>query len=273
MQAASRESYAAGKVALASFAARASAETIARVADELLAVADLLQREPRLRRSLSDPGRQGADRAELLAALVGGKVSDDALALLKPMAGGRWSSATELLTGVEQLGVDALLASIDKTGELSEVEDELFRFGQVVAGNDQLSAALTDIAVPAGQRAGLVRGLLSEKAKPATVRLAEVALSGFGGRRFDASLSRLVELAAARREAQVAYVTVAKPLSEVEENRLSDKLAQLYGRSMSLKVTVDPAVLGGVSVQVGHDLFDGTVARRLTQARNDLAMK
>jgi F-type H+-transporting ATPase subunit delta len=101
--------------------------------------------------------------------------------------------------------------------------------------------------------------------------LVDVALEGFGGRNFAASLSRMVELAAERRDRQIAYVTVATPLTDAEETRLAGRLGQLYGRAVEIKVTVDPAVLGGVSVRIGHDLYDGTVLRRLKETRIALA--
>ena len=63
------------------------------------------------------------------------------------------------------------------------------------------------------------------------------------------------------------------PLTEEQEQRLSAKLAQLYGREIDLKVSVKPEILGGLSVQVGHDLYDGTVRRRLAEARTALAGK
>ncbi|MGH3660877.1 MAG: F0F1 ATP synthase subunit delta, partial [Micromonosporaceae bacterium] len=70
---------------------------------------------------------------------------------------------------------------------------------------------------------------------------------------------------------RVAYVRVAAPLSEAEEERLAANLSRIYGVEVSLKVTVDPEVLGGASVQIGHDLYDGTILRRLNQARSALA--
>ncbi|TDB96804.1 F0F1 ATP synthase subunit delta, partial [Micromonospora fluostatini] len=47
----------------------------------------------------------------------------------------------------------------------------------------------------------------------------------------------------------------------------------IYGRQVDVKQNVDPAVLGGVSVQVGADLYDGTVLRRLKETRNALAKR
>ncbi|MEU7999764.1 F0F1 ATP synthase subunit delta [Catellatospora sp. NPDC049111] len=271
MQAASRESYTAARAALETSARAAGAAATAVIAEELLGFADLLRREPRLRRALSDPSRSGQERAELAATLLAGKVGEGTVDLIKVLASGRWSAASELLDGTERLGADALLASAELAGDLSEVEDELFRFGQIVDGDQQLAATIGETIVPVARRAELVGGLLRGKAKPVTVSLAELAVQGFGGRTFSGAITRLVELAAERREAQVAYVTVAQPLTEAEESRLASSLSAIYGRQVSVKVTVDPAVLGGLSVQVGSDLYDGTIARRLAAVRNAFA--
>lgn len=270
MRAASRQSYAAALDRLDGYAARATPEQLRTVAGELLAVADLLAREVRLRRALSDPARSGDDRVGLLRGLTGqlGETTQD---LLDTLVAGRWSAAAELLDGCEQLGVQALLASAERADNLGEIEDELFRFGQVVAGDPRLSAALGDRSVPAAQRATLVDALLTGKANEVTVRAAQIALGGLGGRSVEGALTRLVELAAQRRDRSVAYVTVATPLPEADEQRLGTALSVRYGRDVSVKTTVDPRVLGGARVQIGADLYDGTIARRLAQARNALA--
>ena len=69
---------------------------------------------------------------------------------------------------------------------------------------------------------------------------------------------------------QVAYVTVARPLSDAEEQELGERLGRMYGRQMSVKVSVEPSVLGGARVLVGSDLYDGTISRRLAIARQVL---
>jgi F-type H+-transporting ATPase subunit delta len=271
MRAASRETYLAGKDRLDALARDTDPAELEKVGDGLLAIARLLVHEPQLRRALADPSRSGRDRAALLDGLVAGRIDAQARELSQLMAGGRWSSMSDLLDGYEQLGVHALLNSADRAGDLSEVEDELFRFGQVIDGDSDLAAALGDTTATPAHRATLVDALIGGKAKPATVRLAKLALEGFGGRTFAGGLTRLVELAADLRNEQVAYVTVAAPLSEADETRLGTRLAQMYGRDVSVKVTVDPAVLGGLRVLIGSDLYDGTTMRRLTDARQALA--
>lgn len=266
----SREAYAAARAELDGLTDGAA---LATAADEILAVWALLAREPRLRRALSDPSRTGEERTGLLSGLLGDKIGTTAKQLLSTLVSGHWSSPSELRDGVDRLGVETVMVSADRAGELGEVEDELFRFGQVVSGSPELSNALSDPMAPAERRATLADQLLAGKARPVTVRLVEAALAGFGGRSFIGALTRLVELAADRRDRQVAYVTVAAPLSDEEERRLGARLSEMYGREVSVKQTVNPEVLGGVSVRVGSDLYDGTVLRRLNETRNALAKR
>lgn len=269
--AAVREAYAGVKGRLDQLADSTAPARLREIADEVLMVARLLAREPRLRRALADISRPTVARTDLLRNLLAGKVGDETLALLTDLVSGRWAVPSELLNATERLGVDLLLAASERDGELADVEDQLFRFGQIVEGNEQLSLALGDPIVPVERRAELVHSLLEGKARPATVRLAELALTGFGGRSLLSSLTRLVELAAARRDASVAYVVTAVAPTEAEERTLADKLSQMYGRQVSLKVEVRPEVIGGMSVRIGSDLYDGTVQRRLAEARAGLA--
>ena len=267
----SRESYADASDKLNAATGTASAQQLATVADEVLSVAGLLRAQPRLRRALTDPSRQPADRAGLLRSLLSGKLSQATVDALTTLVSGRWRTPSELLDATERLGVDSVLRSADKAGTLADMEDELFRFAQIVSGTPELAVTLSDPGAPTARRVKLVEDLLKGKAQAATLRLVEVALEGFGGRSFEFSLTRLVELTAAKRDREVAYVTVAEPLDDAEEQRLTAKLSDMYGRQVSLKIEVDPTVLGGASVRVGSDLYDGTILRRLTEAKQAFA--
>lgn len=273
MQTASRESYAAAAARLAAYAEGATPEDVRTVADEVAAVARLLAAQPRLRRALSDPARPGTDRAGLLRAVLDGRVGAAALDVLGTLVEGRWSAPPELVTAAETLVADALLAAAERGGELAEVEDELFRFGQIVAATPALAASLGDASVDPARRVTLVADLLGAKARPATVKLVELAVHGFGGRGVESGLTRLVELAAEKQERQVAYVTVAAPLDAHAQDRLAAALRGQYGKEVSMRFTVDPSVVGGMSVQVGSDLYDGTIARRLAETRQALTAR
>ena len=64
----------------------------------------------------------------------------------------------------------------------------------------------------------------------------------------------------------MAHVTSAVALTEAQEQRLTQILGRLYGRTIGLQVTVDPDVLGGLVIRVGDEVIDGSVVHRLEAA-------
>jgi F-type H+-transporting ATPase subunit delta len=240
------------------------------VSEGLYAVAALLDREPSLRRALTDPASTPDSRRSLVERLLGGQLPALALQVLQDVVSQPWSSPTDLRDGVEQLAATAALRAAEGSGELDDVEDELFRFTRLLEREPQLRAALTDPGLPADRKSGLVRQLLGGRARDTTVRLVEVSVNRRRGRSLEDVLEELLAMAAGRRERYVAHVRVALPLEAAQEQRLQGSLARLYGRDVQLQVEVDPAVLGGVQVRIGDEVLDGTVTRRLEAARRGL---
>jgi F-type H+-transporting ATPase subunit delta len=190
--------------------------------------------------------------------------------ILTVAVGGRWSSSRDLGNALDQLSVEADVAYADAQGKLDEVEDELFRLDRVVAAERALSDVLTDRNIPVERRQQLIHDLLEGKADPVTVRLVERAVDG-RGRSFAASMRAYQVAAAARRNASIATVRVATDLTEGERSRLSEALSRQYGRLIQLNVIVDPTVVGGVRIDIGDEVIDGTIAARLDEAQRRIA--
>jgi F-type H+-transporting ATPase subunit delta len=85
------------------------------------------------------------------------------------------------------------------------------------------------------------------------------------------ALAAYQKVAAEVRGEGVATVRVARPLADAERDRLAAALASSYGRDVHLNVIVDPEVIGGIRVEIGDDVIDGTVASRLDDAGRRLA--
>ena len=236
------------------------------LADELFSVARLLDGQPSLRRALSDPAGKPADRAALAQRLLTGKVSDATLDLVETLARQRWSRPFDLVEAAETLATEAALDAADARGELENVEDELFRFGRIVAGDPALSRILTDRAAPAAGKTALLDRLLAGRVSPVTEQLLRNHLTRRSVGNAENVIERLSEVASRRRGRSVAHVTAAAPLAPAQEQRLADVLGRIYGRAIGLQVTVDPAVLGGLVIRVGDEVIDGSVLRRLDEA-------
>ena len=84
------------------------------------------------------------------------------------------------------------------------------------------------------------------------------------------SIARIPALIAAEIGATPAQVTAAVELSAAQRTRLAGILADAYGREITINAAVDPAVLGGIRVQVGSEVVDGTILSRLDEARRRL---
>jgi F-type H+-transporting ATPase subunit delta len=271
MQPASRAALAAARERLESRIGGASVADRDRVGDELGAVAEVLSEQPVIRRHLADAAAPEQARRKMLEALFGGKVSRISLRILGDVVISRWSRPLDLVDGLEELAWQALLAFAERDKSLDEVEDELFRFGRILAAQPRLAALLGDENAPAAQRVELLRTVLAERTHPVTHRLLEQAVRMPRRRSLDEIIAKLLDRAAARRERSVAYVTAAGSLSAQQEQRLIEVLNRIYRRPISLKIDVDPAVLGGLVIRVGDEVIDGSVAARLGQARQWLS--
>jgi F-type H+-transporting ATPase subunit delta len=249
----------------------ASADELLRLADELFAVARVLDEQPTLRRALSDPAGKPADRAGLARRLFGAKLSDVALDMVESVARLRWSRPFDLVEAASALAVEASMDAAEVRGELEGVEDELFRFGRIVDGDRDLARILGDRTAPAVGKADLLDRLLSGRVSPVTEQLLRNVLTGPHAGSAENAIERLSDVASRRRGQSVARVTTAVELTPAQEQRLTEVLGRIYGRTIGLQVTVDPSVLGGLVVQVGDEVIDGSIAHRLEAAGRRLA--
>jgi F-type H+-transporting ATPase subunit delta len=269
MNGASREALAAARERLDTLVGTPDTDP-AVLAEELTAVVALLDGEVSLRRVLTDPARSGDTKAQLIGRLLDGRTGEATADLVAGTVRSRWSRPRDLVDALEQLAAVAETAVAERGDSLDAVEDELFRFGRIVAAAPELRAALTNQAAGAASRGELVRRLLGGKADPVTERLVERLVSAPRGRSLESGLEEAARLTAERRQRIVAVVTAALPLTEEQMGRLGSALGRLYGHRVHLNVDIDQEVLGGLRIEIGDEVIDGTVIGRLTAARQHL---
>lgn len=244
--------------------------TAMRVGEDLFAVVHLLDREHALRRALADPAKPGDEKAAVAGALLAGKVSPAAAEFTAAVVRLRWSSPRELADALAQLAVTALVTDADARGKLDDLEDELFRFSRVVAAQPELRIALSNPLLPPERKHDVLTSLLEGKVTDVSLLLISEAAEHPRGRSLDANLEEYARLAAQWRQRLVAVVRTTTELSARQRARLAATLAAAYGHEVHLNVVLDPGVVGGLSVQVGDEVIDGTVASRLAAVRRRL---
>lgn len=246
---------------------RASSATLTELAAELHSVGTVLAAQPRLRRALGDPATAPERRAELVSNLFGGKLSDSALEITRAAVSERWSSPWDLTDALESAGDDALFAAASKDGVLDDVEDDLFRLERILQNEGEVTGLLDEQAVDPDRRRVLLDSLVTGKVGNVTLALLHHAVGSQRKRSITLAIDDLIERAAALQERSVARVVSATPISSAQVERLTETLSEIYGRAITVRTAVDPAVRGGLVVRVGDEVIDGSVATRFAKAR------
>jgi F-type H+-transporting ATPase subunit delta len=237
---------------------------------DLFAVVDALDSSATLRRALTDPGTDERGRQQLVHTLLDGKVSKLAVQVVAEAVVMRWAGGRTLAAVLERQAVRAQLMVAERQGNLEETEDELFRFARVVESTPEVRDALSDRAIDLAGRRQLVEDLLGGRATETTGVLAKRAVAA-RERTFAHTIEGFVALAAAQKNRVIATVRVAQPLTPEQRSRLQAALAKQVGREVVVQEVLDEGVLGGVRVELGDEIIEGTVAGRLESARRELS--
>jgi F-type H+-transporting ATPase subunit delta len=237
---------------------------------DLFAVVTMLGGQPSLRRALSDPAATGAAKVSVVDRLLNSRLGDAALDLVRDAVRSRWSQSRDLIDALEEVAVDASLITAQTAGTLDAVEDELFRFDRILVSESTLRDALTNRSVPPEAKRELLHKLLDGKVNAVTYTLIERIILEPRGRTIEGGLHELSALAAKRRDRLVAHVTSAVELTEDEQRDLTAALSGTFGHELQLQMVVDASLIGGLTVRVGDELIDASVARQLDEARRKL---
>lgn len=248
------------------------------LAKELFGILGMVDSSAGLRRALTDPSRNGGEKSALVKQLVGGKVSADAAEIAGGLASSRWATARDIGDALETLAATVVISVAENKSAVSasgitgleELENDLFSFNQAVASSHEVQRALSEPQASAAAKATLAAKLVPAASEEAKVLISQAVTQPRG-----IKPTRLVqwfaELAAKRQQRWIATVSVTRPLTSTQLTRLQAGLNALYGRELKVNVNVDPALIGGIRVQVGDEVLDASVIARLNELQRQLA--
>lgn len=238
-------------------------------AEALFGASAVIASSSQLRSTLSNPAIDAGEKQKLVTDLFGKSFDKDASALVGAATAQRWSSGDDLVTGIEDLGLRAAASSVKEAGRL---EGEIFSFARAVSSDADLELALGSKLGDPQSKAALASTLLKNaKAQPATIAIVSALVRSPRGRRIGALLAYAARTVADQGGRIVAAVTSAQTLSDAQLKAVASTVKGMYGHEAVLNVTVNPETLGGVRIQVGDDVIDGSVAARIADLRIQLA--
>jgi F-type H+-transporting ATPase subunit delta len=269
---------------------------LAALAAELRSIEQLVVGTPALRAALTDTAVSGASRQAIMRDILEGKVSAaarkassfavSAVAAPDAVSALDWLTlrASRLAEGIvepelplslmrarDRVGgyAQALFESMT-SGELENMEDDLFRFARVIASTPALRRALVDRDLSIEARQGLVSQLLEGKVQDPTLALVRYVIAGGRARDIVGTLDWLVEQTAVARGWRIARVRAAAPVEDAQRTGLTETLGSLAGSPVELQVVVDPTLLSGAVIEIGDLRVDATARGRLNALREHL---
>lgn len=156
--------------------------------------------------------------------------------------------------------------------DLLATQKDLGDFAALVAGNHSLLRVLTNPAIPAARKRGVVEQLIGRAGslQPAVVKLLlllaerdRLVLLPDVARAFD---DRLMDHQKVVRAEIVTAVTL--PADRV--TALTNSLQRATGRAVQIETRVDAAIIGGAVARIGGTVYDGSITRQLERMRETL---
>lgn len=228
-----------------------------------------------LRRAATDNSRDEASKVALGIQLFNSSTGKESKALYSEMTSLRWSSPRDLGDVLEVLSIEVQSISAEKAGDNERLESEIFNFAQIVAANPQLRATFAErVTGPtAAPKSQIVKALLTGKAAQSTISLISFLVDHPRGRNVESALAEYAEIISARKERMIAHVVSSTVLTNAQAQRLSKAISTMMGKQIRANISVDPSILGGLSIRIGDELLDGSLISRLAQADRLLAGK
>lgn len=139
-----------------------------------------------------------------------------------------------------------------------------------VAADDRVVRIVDNPAAPLADRLAFVGRLIEGRVSAPVERLVKLLAQRGRIEMLPAVAADYNRLLNRRREIVEALVTSASPLTADQTTAVRDHVATMTGRRVDLRSSVDPDLIGGLTVRVGDRLVDASVRGRLQRLRDQL---
>lgn len=147
------------------------------------------------------------------------------------------------------------------------IEEELFRLRELLKGNPALLEFLKDPNVKREGKRQALAELFQGRVHPLTLNALLTLNDQDRASRLLPIIEEFTGVADAAREKVSGEVVTAIALDDATLKRLTTELSRVTGKKVELFQKIDPAILGGAIIQVGEQVIDGSLRRKLSELK------
>ncbi|MBL8047632.1 MAG: ATP synthase F1 subunit delta [Chthonomonas sp.] len=164
----------------------------------------------------------------------------------------------------------ALFNAAKKQGVVGAVGDDLNAIGGAIQGEPRLAKIIGDQDTPRHQKQGLLERLFSDRVTSLTMQVLRLMLE----KKREGGLLELRDAYDALRKEDERVLSInvvsARELTADQKQRIEKKIADATKKSVTATYEIEPKVQGGVKVELGGYVIDGTVTGGLNRLRETL---
>jgi F-type H+-transporting ATPase subunit delta len=146
---------------------------------------------------------------------------------------------------------------------LEEAAQDLDRVAALLEQEPDLKEILEYRRVPTRVKKEIVRGVIGASISSVVFGFMEILIDKHRERSFGAIRESYHDFLRKHKNIVVAVVKTAYPLEYQFEVRLQEVLEKATGKNIELRVDVQPELIGGLVVQIGDRVYDGSIIKQL----------
>ncbi|MGI5920581.1 MAG: F0F1 ATP synthase subunit delta [Syntrophomonadaceae bacterium] len=165
---------------------------------------------------------------------------------------------------------EAFFSIAQENNKIDEYQQELEKVVQIIAEVEDLKEYFAHLLIPAAAKKEVAKKVFADQVSPITMNFIQMIIDKKRETYIEVIAEEYRDMADESRNIAKVDLIAAKDVPEEEVKFLADKLSTSTGKTVQLKLTVDPSLLGGVKLRMGDKIIDGTVAKKLEMLRQSL---
>jgi len=157
----------------------------------------------------------------------------------------------------------ALFEVASERGKIDQIETELKAVVEAIQQSADLSKIMLHPHISPEAKKDLANELFAAHVSEEVKNFLGVVIENGRESDFNNILAGYVQLANEARGFADAVVTSAKPLNDEEQAALAEKFGKMLNKKLRIQTVVDASILGGIIVQIGDRLYDGSIRTKL----------
>lgn len=181
------------------------------------------------------------------------------------------AGSTGIATGVAGRYATALFELADGQGSLDQIATDVAALQAALSAEPALIGAFKDPSV-SRDALGKIAAALSTKMDLGKTTRNFLGLMAKNRRLGDLpkALDAFQALVAEKRGEATADVVSAAPLTDAQQSALAQALSGAAGKTVHMKTSVDPELIGGIVVKLGSKMIDASLRSKLSRLRQSM---